>query len=174
MEQWLEQPIPDESRAMKEYRQRGLEAVRELDSAGLLSETHIRLKRGDLLLRELRKGMDLQAGTPLVFLNMCESAQVFPSISGGLIDVFLEKGARGVIGTEIPMLPQFADLFSRKFFDALFYTEHDDGSPVSVGRALLDLRREFLDVGNPLGFAYTLFGDATTHLSRPLVAGGGH
>jgi hypothetical protein len=170
-EEWLKEPVSEESRAMKEYRERGLKALKELQRAGLLSETHIRLARGDLLLRELRKGMNLQRSNPLVFLNMCESAQVFPNISGGLIDEFLKKGARDVIGTEIPMLPQFADLFSTKFFDALFYLVDENDNPTSVGKVLLGLRREFLEVGNPLGFAYTLFGDATTRLSESLTSG---
>ena len=114
--------------------------------------------------------MNLRESTPLVFLNMCESAQVFPDISMGLVDVFLRKGARGVIGTEMPMLDHFADLFSRDFFDALFYQQDEDQNPMSVGKILLDLRRKYLEKGNPLGFAYTLFGDATTHLSESLPA----
>jgi hypothetical protein len=33
--------------------------------------------------------MRLQRSAPLVFLNMCESAQVFPDMSDSLIDNFL-------------------------------------------------------------------------------------
>lgn len=167
--EWLEQPLEDSSEAMKRYRKRALESLqKEIESAALFSETYIRLQKGDLLLRELRKEMNLRESTPLVFLNMCESAQVFPNVSGGLVDVFLRKGARGVIGTEIPMLDSFADLFSREFFNALFYQKDEGKNPVSVGKILFDLRRKFLDIGNPLGFAYTLFGDATMHLSHSL------
>jgi hypothetical protein len=154
---------------MKEYRHRALENLRELEEPlKLLPETHIRLTKGYLLLRELQKLMRFECSAPLVFLNMCESAQVFPNISGGLIDEFLRKGAGGAIGTEIPMLDHFADLFSRQFFEALFYQLDETGCPLNIGKILLDLRRKFVDMGNPLAFAYTLFGDATTKLIKPL------
>ena len=152
---WASEAQPGESESMKTFRERSLEEVEALEgSHNLLDESFIRLRRGMLLLRELYTLMNLRQSHPLVFLNMCESAQVFPLIKGGLIDAFLEKGARAVIGTEIPMLSSFADLYSREFFDALLF----DGAP--VGEILHRLRRKYLDVGNPLAFAYTLFGDA--------------
>ena len=40
--------------------------------------------------------------------------------------------------------------------------------PVSIGRARYKLRRKYLLKGNPLGFACTLFGDASTTLDRIL------
>ena len=100
---------------------------------------------------------------------MCESAQIFPHISEGLIDVFLKRGARGVIGTEIPMIDAFADLFSRQFFEGLFYKHNDYDKPDSIGKVLFKLRRKFLDMGNPLGFAYTYFGDSTIHLRESIT-----
>jgi hypothetical protein len=164
---WVATHDPDESEGMKKYRQRLIKYLEELENYDLLSETFIKLTKGYLLLRELRH-MNLSQSQPLVFLNMCESAQIFPNISEGLIDVFLKNGARGVIGTEIPMLPSFADLFSRILFEELFYQRDEEGRPMSVGRVLFNLRRKFLAMGNPLGFAYTFFGDGTTRLSKSL------
>lgn len=148
-----------------EYYKRLRESLRGLqDNSALSTQTHIRLQQGALDLPILRR-IDPQDPVPLVFLNMCESAQVFPSLSDGLVDVFLRRRARGVIGTEMPMIPQFADLLARRFFDEFFTRSPANNS---VGRILFDLRREYLAQGNPLGFAYTFFGDSTARLSKPL------
>jgi hypothetical protein len=109
---------------------------------------------------------------PLVFLNMCESAQVLPSLSDGFIPFFVDYGARGVIGTECPMTSTFANPFGLEFFRRFF-----QGQP--VGKILLDLRRAFLNmgtdrggrpVGNPLGLAYTLYCDADVCLANRIPA----
>jgi len=102
---------------------------------------------------------------PIVFLNMCQSADLIPSISGGLVRVFLEHNASAVIGTESPMTGVFANAFAETFLDYLF--GGDD-----IGTALWKSRRRFLgaDLRNPFGLAYTLYGRATTRLgTRPLV-----
>jgi hypothetical protein len=86
---WLAQPIPDETPEMQAYRQRSVRYLEELTASGnLLSQTFIKLTRGHLLVGNLRQ-MRLQRSAPLVFLNMCESAQVFPDMSDSLIDNFL-------------------------------------------------------------------------------------
>jgi hypothetical protein len=167
MKKWLEQPSLNESTQMARYRQHLLEDVKEIEDKNLLHETYIRLTKGYLSLQKLQN-MALDTSEPLVFLNMCESAQVFPNISEGLIDAFLKKGARNVIGTEIPMLDRFADLFSRQFFDALFFGLDKAKQPMSIGEIMYNLRRKFMELGNPLGFAYTSFGDVTTRLSKSL------
>lgn len=100
--------------------------------------------------------------TPLVFLNMCESAQVLPSLSGGFIPFFIQRGARGVIGTECPMTSTFAHPFSQAFFRRFL-----EGQP--VGQVLWELRRDYLEQGNPLGLAYTLYGDANTRLGEAIL-----
>jgi hypothetical protein len=56
------------------------------------------------------------------------------------------------------MTSTFADPFAREFLRRFF-----EGQP--VGRILLDLRREFLAKGNPLGLAYTLYCDADVRLA---------
>jgi hypothetical protein len=96
---------------------------------------------------------------PLVFLNMCQSAQVLPSLSGGLIPFFIDKGARGVIGTECSMNMTFGDRFSRDFLDRF-----RDGIPAA--EILWQLRQESLSKGDPLALAYTLFGDADLRLKK--------
>jgi hypothetical protein len=98
---------------------------------------------------------------PLVLLNVCESAQVLPSLAGGFVPFFLERGARGVVSATCPMPPTFAHAFAREFFPRFL-----QGRP--VGRVLWELRRAFLDAGNPLGLAYTLYGDADTRLTWPV------
>jgi hypothetical protein len=169
---WVNEPVQGESKYLRCYRMRAAKLLREEEPD--LDRTYIKLNEGYLLLTELNNLMNLKQVNPLVFLNMCESAQIFPDISEGLIDVFLKKGARAVIGTEMPMLPHFADLFSRRFFEAFLTapadedTNGDRNKTASVGFILYKLRREFLNKGNPLGFAYTLFGSAMTRLDTPL------
>ena len=66
------------------------------------------------------------------------------------------------------MPPNFADLFGRRFLEKLLFDARGDGQGVTVGRVLHELRRSFLDGGNPLAFAYTYFGDAAVALEQPL------
>jgi hypothetical protein len=114
----------------------------------------IELTYGRLYLDELYDYIwDLQSG-PFVILNMCESAQVTPSLSDSFVHFFLDRGASGVIGTECPMTVEFAHPFAEKFLRDMLAGER-------VGIALLNARRHFLELKNPLGLAYTLFGSAT-------------
>ena len=100
---------------------------------------------------------------PIVFLNLCESAQILPTLSDSFIDYFIQQGALCVIGTECPMTIQFAHPFSEKFFQEFLSGE-------SVGMAALRARRFFLKVNNPLGLAYTLFGSSTLRFDKPLIS----
>jgi HEAT repeat protein len=96
---------------------------------------------------------------PIVFLNMCQSADLLPSMSCGLTRVFIDHNASAVIGTESPMTAVFASAFAETVFDNLF--TGDD-----VGTSLWKARRYFLkdDIRNPLGLAYTLYGRAVAKL----------
>jgi hypothetical protein len=107
---------------------------------------------------------------PLVFLNMCESAEMYPGLTSNFVDTFLQKGACGVIGTEVPMIASFGNYFANRFFDLMFLTDSSavDSQSRSIGEILLQMRREFMDTGNPLAFAYTYFGDANERL-KPAV-----
>lgn len=91
---------------------------------------------------------------PLVMLNMCESAQVLPTLSSGFIPFFSQLGARGVLGTECPMLAPFAAAFGQKVLERLLAGE-------KIGDVLPALRLQFIEEErNPLGLAYTYYGDA--------------
>ena len=105
---------PDETQETARARKRFASVLAELAAGGLADQHHIRLEVGNLMLEDLRKLNALNGHTPLIILNMCESAQVFPSLGDGFVRTFLARGAVGVLGTEMPMLPQFADLFGRQ------------------------------------------------------------
>lgn len=103
---------------------------------------------------------------PIVFLNMCQSADLVPSMSSGLVRLFLKKDASAVVGTESPMTSLFADAFARRVLDALL-------SGDNIGMALWKARRHFLTERNPLGLAYTLYGRADANLctvEKPLYS----
>jgi hypothetical protein len=102
---------------------------------------------------------------PIVFLNACQSADLLPSMSTGLVRVFLDHNACAVLGTESPMTSVFANAFAKDVLDALF--EGDN-----IGTALLKARRRFLgpEMRNPLGLAYTLYGRSTARLGGETTA----
>jgi hypothetical protein len=119
---------------------------------------------------ELRSQKFFCKRRPIVFLNMCQSAELLPSLSGGLVRVFLDRNASAVIGTECPMTSVFANEFARALLDELFAAN-------DVGTALWKARRRFLaeDIRNPLGLAYTLYGRAIAHLGAgPIIAAAGN
>lgn len=104
---------------------------------------------------------------PVVFLNMCHSAAIAPSVTRGLVRLFMERDASAVIGTEAPMTSVFAHAFAQELLKGVF--EGKD-----LGTALWQARRHFLsdEFRNPLGFAYTLYGRATAKVGmKPLVSG---
>jgi len=105
---------------------------------------------------------------PVIFLNMCESAEFYPGATDNLIDSLLTRGALGVIGTEVPVLAAFGDAFARGFFEA-FFAAGKSGEGREIGAVIWQLRRIFLDQGNPLGFVYTYFGDVTTRLKPAII-----
>ncbi|WP_233885450.1 CHAT domain-containing protein [Paraburkholderia flagellata] len=110
----------------------------------------------------LRAPADVQlAGSPLVFINACESAEMSPMFYAGFAPYFMSKGARGVIGTECKTPALFAMLWAQRFF-GLFLK----GEP--LGTAFLKLRREFRDEGNPLGLLYAMHCDADTKVDPAL------
>ena len=136
-------------------------ALREhLDDLFDVSDSWMRLTRGKLPLTMLEEELEkvTLSEHPLVFLNMCQSAQVLPSLSGGLIPFFIGKGARAVIGTECSMNMIFGDRFSQDFWDLFL-----QGQPAA--EILWQLRRKSLERADPLGLAYTLFGDADLRLA---------
>ncbi|WP_135611479.1 HEAT repeat domain-containing protein [Methanococcoides sp. AM1] len=122
----------------------------------------IGLSYGKLYLRELYEHVSNFYASPLVILNMCESAQVTPSLSDSFIHFFLDRGACAVLGTECPMTVEFAHPFAEKFLEDILSGEE-------VGKVLLEARWHFVKLHNPLGLAYTLFGPATVCFSPPVL-----
>jgi hypothetical protein len=102
------------------------------------------------------------AGNPLVILNACESAALYPSFYEGFIPYLVAKGARGVVGTEADTPAVLAAAWAERFFDRLLA-----GQP--IGQALLAVRRELAERhNNVLGLLYALYCDGDTAL-RPAL-----
>jgi hypothetical protein len=97
-------------------------------------------------------------GSPLVFINACESAELSPLFYGGFVPYFMAKGARGVIGTECETPAIFAREWARRFFDNFLA-----GEP--LGKLFLDLRREFYyQHNNVMGLLYAIYCDGDTQI----------
>jgi hypothetical protein len=94
---------------------------------------------------------------PVVFLNMCHSADLLPAMGEGLANRFINSGAAAVVGTECPMTAVFADLFARQVIEELARQN-------TIGMAVLEARRHFHEERNPLGLAYTLYGRSDARL----------
>jgi hypothetical protein len=103
------------------------------------------------------------AGNPLVFINACESADMSPLFYNGFVPYFMDKGARGVIGTEC----KTPVLFAISWADA-FFSEFLDGA--TVGEIVLKLRQDFLrEHGNPLGLIYAVHCSTDTRIAPALA-----
>ncbi len=101
-------------------------------------------------------------GSPLVFLNACESGELTPAFYDGFIPYFLAKGARGVVGTECKTPAVFATEWATRFFPRLLAGE-------AIGELFLALRREFMEQDrNPLGLIYAVYCDADTRIDPAL------
>ena len=95
---------------------------------------------------------------PIVFLNTCESAQVWNAVDGSFVGFFLDRGARAVLGTECTIPIVLADAFGRVALESLFA-----GS--SLGEAVYKARWHLLQQHcNPLGLCYCLYGAADSRL----------
>jgi len=116
----------------------------------------IKLQHGKLFLLDLYAKVAMEFGQePMVLLNMCESAQLTPSLQESFIHFFLNRGARVVIGTECSMRPLFAHHFAKELLGGIL-------SGRAVGDVMLEARLHFMRKNNPLGLAYTLFGSPLT------------
>lgn len=121
-------------------------------------ESWIMPKHGLIRLAKLYTlDIDELAGAPVVLLNMCESAQVIPSLSGSFVDYFIDRGARAVIGTETSTTPRFAHHFATRLLSKFL-------SGVELGTALLETRREYLEQDDAFGLVYSLFGAGTVRV----------
>ncbi|MEM5317137.1 CHAT domain-containing protein [Paraburkholderia sp. JHI869] len=102
------------------------------------------------------------AGKPLVFINACESAELSSTFYDGFAPYFMDKGARGVIGTECKTPALFAKAWADRFFECFL-------AGVTLGDVMLGLRDEFLKAHhNPLGLLYAVHCDADTRIDPAL------
>lgn len=127
-------------------------------------ESWIMLSSGRLKLKELRDGTMNLRRAPVVFLNMCQSAQVMPGLADSFVSLFLDRRARSVLGTECPMTTVFAHPFSERLLREFFAGK-------TLGESLRLARCHFMQQKNPLGLAYTLFGAATARYEPALLDG---
>jgi CHAT domain len=125
-------------------------------------ESWIALTMGRLRLQEMRAQPMKLLRSPVVFLNMCQSAQVMPGLADSFVTFFLERNARSVLGTECPMTTVFAHPFSEELLRRFF-------SGSSLGESLRLARVHFMNQQNPLGLAYSLFGAATVRYEPALL-----
>lgn len=90
--------------------------------------------------RQLRAGC---SNGPLVFINACrQSAELSPYLYAGLVPAMIQRGARGVIGTEVDTPALFAAEFAQQFIER--FSKGD----MPIGQLLLDLRKEYLTTKN--------------------------
>jgi pimeloyl-ACP methyl ester carboxylesterase len=105
-------------------------------------------------------------GSPLVFINACESAELSPLFYDGFMPYFTSRGARGMIGTECEVPAIFAAEWAHRFFDRFLGTERP------VGQVFLELRRDFYQKhNNLLGLLYALYCDEDTRVRPGLRVG---
>jgi hypothetical protein len=96
---------------------------------------------------------------PLVFLNGCGTVGYSPDALSPFIEKLVQdRGAAGVIGTEIPVWEALASEFAKLFLGAFL-------KGTGAGEALLQARRALLSQSNPLGLVYTLYAAAELSLS---------
>ena len=102
--------------------------------------------------------------SPLVFLNGCGTTGYSPeALSPFLKKLVDDRGASGLVGTEIPVWEDLAAEMAELFLNSFL-----EGKP--AGTALLEARRALLSKQNPLGLVYTLYASANLRIavSAPL------
>jgi CHAT domain len=101
---------------------------------------------------------------PLIFLNACDSAVNIPMSVTSFPRFFLgDNENRGLIGTEIGVLDDYAAEFSKAFYSSLLQGN-------SLGKAVYDAKWKLIrEKNNPLGIAYTIYADPDLHVSTPVT-----
>lgn len=101
---------------------------------------------------------------PLVFVNACHSAAIYPETLASYLDAFIGRAhAAGVIGTEVKVHQDLAMAFAERFFELLL--GGPQASPLPVGEAMRRIRLEYLARGNLFGLMYTPYCWADLKLS---------
>ncbi|MFG1375758.1 hypothetical protein [Xanthobacter autotrophicus] len=133
-------------------------------SALILSLATVRLT--DLLLALPPDGAKL-ADAPILFLNTCQSAQLWNGVENSFVSFFLSRGARAIIGSEATIPAVFADRFGCEVMRRVFLGE-------TIGEAVRQARLTLLrESRNPLGLCYSVYGAGDARLIQPRAAGMG-
>ena len=92
------------------------------------------------------------AGSPLVFLNACSSAQGDSAFQSAFVEHFMKRwAARGVVGTDWEIPTAFADLFARRVLEKLLVEERP------LGDAFHQVTLEAMKDWNPFGLIYAIY-----------------
>lgn len=118
--------------------------------------SHIKTQNGIARYAVLQEKVPRIAGSPIVQLSMCQSAQV--SASGkSFVTFFLQRGARSVVGTEGPNPWSLAVKMDTAIIRSLCMGE-------SLGTAVWNARQSFLKE-DILALIYAVYGDADARLT---------
>ncbi|MCG5236286.1 CHAT domain-containing protein [Xanthobacter oligotrophicus] len=133
-------------------------------SALILSLATVRLT--DLLLALPPDGARLN-DAPVLFLNTCQSAQIWNGVENSFVSFFLSRGARAIIGSEATIPAVFADRFGCEVMGRIFQGE-------TIGEAVRQARLILLQASrNPLGLCYAVYGAGDARLIPPRNIGVG-
>lgn len=149
--------VSDDSMWAMSYRQ-------FLDTTAADPDSHLRFARGKVTLAELTSYRDPASGrlirlsnAPVIFLNTCQSAQVWNALDESFVGFFLKRGASSVIGTESTVPISFAEPFANEVLNTIFNGAGWQGVGEAVRQARLTLMASH---NNPLGLSYTVYGSA--------------
>lgn len=114
-----------------------------------------------LTLRDLYDARRERNAVPLVFLNACGGSRVSPVSSLSFPELFMKNGSRGFVGAEMDIPDDEAAAFSVAFYNELLLRRSSFGVAALRARSHL-LRRH----GNPIGLAYSVYGNTDLTVTR--------
>jgi hypothetical protein len=144
-------PTPAVLELLKLFTEEELPGLAESD------DSWIKLTKSLVTSADLRRDSYTLERHPIVILNMCQSAVLWPGVSCSFVKLFLERKASAVIGTECTIPENVADLFGRLVMERLFRGE-------TLGAAFRSAREQLANQNNVLGLAYSLYGSASARL----------
>jgi hypothetical protein len=104
---------------------------------------------------------------PLYFLNACDLGQAdnFSNFVDGWAPAALDSGASGFIGGIWPLNDNAAALASQGFYSGM--KQRLLVGPVRVAELVREIRRQFLQTGDPTYLSYVFYGDVNLSLVLP-------
>lgn len=107
---------------------------------------------------------------PVVLLLACATAALDMTSMTTLTLALERAGAAAVVGTESPVWTGLVGDFAAQLTIDLWKGRTSLGEPVSMGEAVRRYRKRLLTAGNPLGFVFTVFGNADLRRPREQAA----